>query len=202
METSIFDQISSALTVRSPCSTLGPDIPAGSTIDDLETLPSEVDILKLLNYPSRIIEENGDVKGIIWCGRVDVTEQEGSNLVDDFAENLEPHELLSSSTTVLDAVELFGTKENRYFYVIQRNKIVGILFYRDLFKPLGRLAFISVALEIENMALKLCQTPENSERCWHSISDNRKRKAFELFKARYKREPFGKKNDLEHFIRF
>lgn len=146
--------------MQSPCSTLGPDIPAGSTLDDLETLPSEVDILKLLNYPSRIIEENGDVKGIIWCGRVDVTEQEGSNLVDDFAENLEPHELLSSSTTVLDAVELFGTKENRYFYVIQRNKIVGILFYRDLFKPLGRLAFISVALEIENMALKLCQTPE------------------------------------------
>ncbi len=201
METSIFDQIGSALTVQSICSTLGPDIPAGSTLDELETLPTDGDILKFLNYPSRIVEENGDVKGIIWCGNLDFLEQE-SNLVDDHAEHLEPHELLSSSTTVLDAVELFGTKENRYFYVIQRNEIVGVLFYRDLFKPLGRLAFLSLALEIEDTALKLCQTPENSERCWNSLSDNRKRKALELFNARYKREPFGKENKLQRAIRF
>jgi hypothetical protein len=197
MDISIFDQISSALTVRSLCSGLGPDIPAGSNFEEVENLTAEVDILNFLNYPSRIVEPNGDVKGILWCGNLDAVEAEGWNVVDEFAEQLEPNELLSSSTTVLDAVELFGTKENRYFYVIHGNEIVGVLFYRDLFKPLGRLAFLALALEIEDMALKLCQSPSINERCWHSIPDNRKYKAIELFKVRYNREPFSERKASE-----
>ena len=112
---------------------------------------------------------------------------EGVNVVDEVAEQLEPNEFLSSNTNVLDAVELFATKENRYFYVIHRNEIVGVLFYSDLFKPLGRLAFLALALEIEDLALKLCQASYVIERCWLSISDSRRRKAVELFQFRYKR---------------
>lgn len=104
-------------------------------------------------------------------------------------QRLEPNELLSSTTTILDAVEIFGSRPNKYFYVIHINTVVGIIFYRDLFKPLGRLAFLALALEIEDQALRLCQTAAINNKCWLSISDNRRRKAIELFKSRYKREP-------------
>ena len=63
------------------------------------------------------------------------------------------------------------------------------MFYRDLFKPLGRLAFLALALEIEDQALKLCQSVPINEQCWFSITDPRKRKALDLFKLRYEREP-------------
>jgi hypothetical protein len=74
-----------------------------------------------------------------------------------------------------------------HFYVIHINDVVGILHYRDLSKPLVRLAFFALALELENLALRLCQS--ESERCWQSISDNRKSKAMELFVQRHRREP-------------
>jgi hypothetical protein len=64
--------------------------------------------------------------------------------------------------------------------VIRRNEIVGVLFYKDLFKPLGRLAFLALALEIEDLALRLCQATSVIEDCWQSISENRRRKAAEL----------------------
>ena len=43
---------------------------------------------------------------------------------------LDPNELLSSSTTILDAVEIFGSQSNEYFYIIHTNKIIGVMFYR------------------------------------------------------------------------
>jgi len=89
----------------------------------------------------------------------------------------------------LDAVEIFGSQSNEYFYIIHTNKIIGVMFYRDLFKPLGRLAFLALALEIEDQALKLCQSVPINEQCWFSITDPRKRKALDLFKLRYQREP-------------
>jgi hypothetical protein len=109
--------------------------------------------------------------------------------VGEIIEQLEPNEYLSSGTTILDAVELFCSKPNRYFYVIHANDIVGIIYYRDLFKPLGRLAFLALALEIEDHALALCRSAPINERCWRSLSENRKSKALELFKLRYGREP-------------
>src|SRR5262249_46005205 len=109
--------------------------------------------------------------------------------IEDVMRPLDPNELLSSSTTILDAVEMFGNKPNEYFYIIHTNKIIGVMFYRDLFRPLGRLAFLALALEIEYQAIKLCQSIPISEKCWLSISDSRRRKALDLFKLRYEREP-------------
>lgn len=116
-------------------------------------------------------------------------EDESETTIEGVMQPLEPNELLSSSTTILDAVEIFGSKPNRYFYVIHINEIVGVLFYRDLFKPLGRLAFLALALEIEDQALSLCQSVPINEKCWLSISENRRYKATDLFKRRYGREP-------------
>jgi len=172
MEISIFEQITSALTVKSICSPLGPDIPAGSTADDLWTLdcPAHLDPL---NHPSRVVTPDGDVIGIVWFEDYALLD-ESEPVIESVMHPLEPDELLSSSTTILDAVEIFGSKPNRYFYVIHINGIIGVLFYRDLFKPLGRLAFLALALEIEDQALTLCQSAPLNQKCWLSISENRR----------------------------
>jgi hypothetical protein len=188
MEISIFEQITSALTVKSICSPLGPDIPAGSTADDLDTLECPAD-LDPLNHPSRVVTPDGSVTGIVWFGDYARLEDESEPVIESVMQPMEPDELLSSSTTILDAVEIFGRKPNRYFYVIHINGIIGVLFYRDLFKPLGRLAFLALALEIEDQALKLCQSEPLNEKCWLSISETRRHKALEIFKRRYGRDP-------------
>jgi hypothetical protein len=188
MDNSIFEQITSALTVRSLCSPLGPDIPAGTYIEDLESLLPDAYVA--MNYPSRVLGSSGDAKGMLWFedwGFLGIDDR--PSIVDEVMDQFEPHQLLSSNTTILNAVEFFGRKQNFYFYVIDLNEVVGVLFYRDLFKPLGRLAFLALALEIEDQALTLCKSQSINEKCWLSISDNRKRKAIELFKSRHRREP-------------
>ncbi len=189
MEISTFEHITSALTVKAICSPLGPDIPAGSTADDLNTLECDADV-DPINHPSRVITPDGDVKGIVWFeDYAQLDDDEGGTTIDEVMEPLEPNELLSSSTTILDAVEIFASKPNRFFYVLHINEIIGVIFYRDLFKPLGRLAFLALALEIEDQAFRLCQSMPINERCWQSIADTRRRKALDLFKLRYGREP-------------
>jgi hypothetical protein len=97
-----------------------------------------------------------------------------------------PYELLSSATSILDAVELFGTKSNpQYFYVTHVNEVVGILRYGDLRHPLARLAFLTLALEIEDFALLLCGSSSNRDGCWTSLAEARKLKARDLFKQRH-----------------
>src|SRR5262245_8939880 len=190
MDISIFDQVTSALTVRAICSQLGPDIPSGATDADLVVMHCDAD-LDPLNNPSRVIGPNGRVIGIVWYENYWRLEggDGDTRTVADVMDPLGPDEILSSATTILDAVEIFGRKPNRYFYVVHVNDIVGVVFYRDLFKPLGRLAFLALALELEDQALALCRSPQIRERCWQSISDNRKHNAMELFKFRYGREP-------------
>ncbi len=189
MDTQIFEQIASSLTVKSICGQLGPDVRAGSSIEEVEEYldPGSDSKLDPWNNPSRVIDNDGDLVGILWFKDWCDSESEppfddAVPTVDDFLEPLEPNEYLSSATTILEAVELFSAKRNAYFYVIYVNEVMGILRYRDLFRPLGRLAFLALALEIEDQALRLCQSATLRERCWLSISDNRKRKAIELFK--------------------
>jgi hypothetical protein len=182
MDTPIFEQITSALTVKSICSPLGPDIPADSTESDLDPTST-------FDNPSRVIGSNGRVIGVMCIEDITNLGCDDSITVGEIIEQLEPNEYLSSGTTILDAVELFCSKPNRYFYVIHANDIVGIIYYRDLFKPIGRLAFLALALEIEDHALASCRSPSINVRCWQSLSENRKCKALELFELRYGREP-------------
>jgi hypothetical protein len=190
MESLIFEQVTSALTVRSICSPMGPDIPAGTTSDELKEMSDEG--LDPINYPSRVVDSDNDTVGVVWYGDYAFEEDDEGRQwtqIDEVMQHLEPNRLLSSSTTILDAVELFASKDNEYFYVIDINKIIGVLFYTDLFKPIGRLAFLSLALEIEDLAVRLCQSPKLSEKCWLAISDERKRKSIDLFTRRFSRKP-------------
>jgi len=184
----IFEQISSALTVRSICTPLGPDIPSGSTDEDLLDMHCDPGLDPF--NPSRVLGSDGSVVGIVWFESYACLEHEGeARIVDDVMERLNPNEMLSSSTTILEAVELFGSRPNRYFYVVHVNEVIGVLFYRDLFKPLGRLAFLALALEIEDQALALCRSAAINKQAWQSLSDNRRAMAIELFRRRYGREP-------------
>jgi hypothetical protein len=187
MDASIFDQVTSALTIKSICSPLGPDIPARSTGFDLEMMGCDDTSFDPTACPFRVVNPDGSVIGIVWYG--DFAELGSDETIEQVIEPLEPDQLLSSATTILEAVETFGSKPNEYFYVLQVNDIVGFVLYRDLFKPLGRLAFLALALEIEDQALTLCRCASIAERSWQSLSDNRKQKALELFRHRYEREP-------------
>jgi hypothetical protein len=188
METSVFEQILSSLTVKSICNRLGPDVPAGTTIEDVVgiALNSVPDVDPNREFQSRVINADGNVVGVLWWQN-DAELFTPALVVDEIMKSTKPDEFISSATTILDAVQIFGTKRNEFFYVIHVNEIIGILRYSDLFKPLARLAFFALAIEIEELALELCQT--KSEPCWLSIPDGRRQKAVDQFKFRHKREP-------------
>jgi len=194
MDTSMFEQIASSITVKSICDPLGPDVPATSAIPELEEYldPSGDPTLDPFNNPSRVVDCKGHIVGMLWfedwtcLGEPKAADE--TITVEQVMERIEPNEYVSSGTTILDAVDIFGARHSTYFYVIDRNKVIGVLRYRNLFKPLGRLAFLALALEIEDQALSLCQSPSLAERCWLSISYNRRQKAIELYKQRHDRE--------------
>src|ERR1039457_367526 len=151
MDMPIFEQITSALTVKSICSPFsGPDIPAGSNVEHVGELVLEYGD----EFQSRVVSSDGSVVGLLRVvNELDVNEEKYSTpdtIVDELMERVAPNELVTSNTTILDAVEIFGSKSNAYFYVIHINEVVSVLNYSDLFKPLGRLAFLALALAIEN----------------------------------------------------
>jgi hypothetical protein len=206
MDFSIFEQVTSALTVKSICRPMGPDIPAGTSFEEMVEMDDQG--LDPINNPSRVVNSVGDTIGVVWFEDYAnaantfemLTEEEGApQFIDDVMQDLEPNRLLSSNTTILDAVKLFTEKGSLYFYVIDINRIVGVLSYKDLFRPIGRIAFLTLALEIEELALDLCQSPKVAEECWLSISDGRKRKSIEIFSDRYRRYP-RLKNELRDRI--
>ena len=176
---------------------MGPDIPAGSNVEDLNSFFPDAE-RHLLNYPSRVINSNGKVIGIIWFERLFSAARAP---VEEVMEGLDQNHLMSSATAIIDAVELFSSNSDMYFYVTHLSEVVGVVFYRDLFKPEGRLAVLALALQIEDQALRLCNSASIRERCWLSLSDYRRRKAIELFKLRHGREPrlkVGPREDIGH----
>jgi hypothetical protein len=207
MSTSIFEQVTSSLTVVSICGPLGPDIPAGTPFLDVESFldPDQDSTFDPWNDPSRVIDSNGNLVGILWFADwaqwaeqaeqadLDIPtiadDDDLPEIVDDVVDLPEPRQFLSSSTTILEAVQLFAEVTSRLFYVIDANQVVGYLRYQHLFHPVGRLAFLALALEIEDLALTLCQHPPFREDAWQSISDSRKRKAIERYRDRYGCEP-------------
>jgi hypothetical protein len=198
MEISVFEQIASSLTVKSICSPLGPNIPDRLFIGDLESEfdPSSYPMWDPYNDPSRVTNDAGEVIGVLCFG--DYCDADNSTPVTECMEVIEPHEFLTASTSIFDAVEIFGNKSNNHFYVTEINDVVGVLNFRDLFRPIGRLAFLALTLEIEDEALRICQHPPLRDKCWNSLSEGRRNKALELFGMRHAREP--RDNDVSRLI--
>ena len=193
MDRSVFEHVASALTVKAICHPMGVDVAPYDNMSDFDAGVVRAGT-NIFTSPSRVVNTDGSISGVIWgddwMERDRENEGEHDPVISDVMKEIQPSEFLSSSTTILDAVQIFSTRDDaRYFYVLDVNNIVGVVFYSDLFRPLGRLAFLALALEIENQALILCQSASLNEKCWQCISDSRKQKAIELFRYRHKREP-------------
>src|SRR5690242_14329640 len=131
MDISAFEQITSSLTVKSVCGPLGPDVPTGTSLYDLEDLldPRADPNLDPWNNPSRVVDAAGRVVGILWFGnwnKIDDwdeepdSEKEQFEFVDEVMECPKPHEFLSAETTILDVIELFS-KGEAIFYITHIN---------------------------------------------------------------------------------
>ena len=164
MEITDFERVAASLTVRSIYTELGPDVPVGSDIGTASEIMTEIDA-DPTNAPARVIASDSSTLGMVWYEELD---GDAGN-VNEVMERLTPSDFLPADTTILDAFDLFCSKENNYFYLLEKNEVIGVLLFSDLFKPLGRLAFLALALEIEQLALKLCQLHGVRERCWATL---------------------------------
>jgi hypothetical protein len=111
MSGSMFEQVTSSLTVLSICDSLGPDIPAGTPLLDVENVLDPGDDFDP-NDPSPVIDSGGDLVGFLWfedwgVDRALEEEEEDSDIsfVDDVMDRPEPSQFLSSETTILEAFE-------------------------------------------------------------------------------------------------
>ncbi len=189
MEITDFEKIASSLTVRSICSPLGPDIRLGPDDDvagDLDDA-TQISIIKGMSAdrtggPVRVIRSGGKVLGMVrYRDLYDMCLFEA-------LERLEPSEFLSADTNILEAIHLFSSG-SQYYYILEKNDVVGILYYSDIFKPLGRLAFLALALEIEQLALDLCSVFHLRDQCWEALSKKRQAMARALYKKRHGHSP-------------
>src|SRR5262249_55475328 len=98
----------------------------------------------LLAYPSRIVEPNGNVKGIFWYGDPGNAAAKGLNIVvDQLAVQLKPNELMSSSTIVLSEQASAITASNfttMCFMVVRLSPSIHLLDVRQL--PKSRLVIL------------------------------------------------------------
>jgi hypothetical protein len=124
---------------------MGPDIPAGTSFDDMVEMDDQG--LDPISNPSRVVDSDSNTIGVVWFEDYTnaanafehLTTDEGvPQFINDVMHDLEPNRLLSSSTTILDVVELFTKRGSLYFYVIDINKIIGVLSYKA---DLGRSRF-------------------------------------------------------------
>lgn len=81
MDTSQFEQITSSLTVSSICGPLGPDVAARISLHELEELldPSSDPNLDPWNNPSRVVDADGRIVGVLWFASWGAEESESSN---------------------------------------------------------------------------------------------------------------------------
>lgn len=199
MRQSVFDHLASSLCVTSICRSFGPDLKIGTHVNDAYKVLEKYEEPEFdeLNDPVRILNDDGLLLGLFSSASVmnSQVDQYGEGIegddfwVEDFVEEIKPSELIGADTTILEAVKIFARDERHRYYIVRRNEIVGYLEYAHLFKPVGRLAFLALALEIEDQARQLCQHHAFREDAWQSLPQGRRERAETLFRERHKKEP-------------
>jgi len=87
--------------------------------------------------------------------------------------------LISSEATYMEAIEKFGKEKQPFFFVDHHGDISGVLFYRDLFKPLGKIALFSLVQELEAVANDLCiRFPKE---CFSALREKRQHNTYVTF---------------------
>lgn len=190
---SFYDRLSELLTVREIMSPLGPTFDFSENAIDaheivmVKSCEDDYDPMDRLSLVTR----EGRPHGYLYLDSfVDLVE---STTVGQRAEKIVTEQIISSDTPLLELPEFFAAVGSGQFLVLHRNKIVGACAWTDLSKVPFRLAIFSLALEIEERVLKKCsKTPQVS---LDVLSDDRRRKAEEVFQKRYSHPPRANTDD-------
>src|SRR5947207_1501610 len=71
------------------------------------------------NNPSRVVASDGAIQGVVWFeDYLRLSEEVGPDTVRDVMESLEPNQFLSSETSILDVVNIFGRTSNRVVPIV------------------------------------------------------------------------------------
>lgn len=132
-----------------------------------------------------IVYENGSAIGYIDIPGLISEEGFETLRVRDVMTRLAASRLISSDTSLATAVHLFSQQSSpwSFFFVLNTNAIVGTLSYYDLFKPMGRVFLLGLTLEIEQLALQLCEYAPESY--WSVLANKRKERALSYFKRTF-----------------
>jgi hypothetical protein len=124
-----------------------------------------------------LVEDAGRIQG--WVG-FDMLEPDKSVL--ECMEHISPDAMLTSDTSLVDAVATFCASSQPFFLVLQGNRFVGWLSYSDLHKPPLRLCLFALLLNIERLLLEVALlSPSESIGL---LSKGRRRKAKDLYTTR------------------
>ena len=82
---------------------------------------------------------------------------------------------VSSETPALEATVLFSDDQDRIFFVVQRDGVVGILTYECLEQPAFKLCLLALTLELEQAVLDYFSV--RSAAAWKLLPPRRRREA-------------------------
>ena len=97
--------------------------------------------------------------------------------------------MLSGDTTALSAVKLFETSERSIAFVLHENRISGVLFGGNFFKPEFSICVLAMLLEVERTCLEVAL--RDAESSWMQLGPGRQAKAREVFALRHKTDSEG-----------
>jgi hypothetical protein len=129
------------------------------------------------NEQLALVTTEGRVVG--WIG-FDMLEA-GKQLI-ECMEPITPDSILSSDTSLFDAVTAFATSPNHFFLVLRGNHFIGWLSYTDLHKPPLRLCLFAMLINLERMLLEVAlRSPKESVQV---LPDGRKENARKVYAIR------------------
>ncbi len=111
-------------------------------------------------------------------------------------EPITPDSILSSDTSLFDAVSAFAASRTHFFLVLRGNNFIGWLSYNDLHKPPLRLCLFAMLINLERILLEVALlSPKESVQ---ALPDSRKKKALKVYaylKHNYRKsgEPYESK---------
>jgi hypothetical protein len=153
---------------------LSPSMPLTEAINRIDAAPSAANGLPTL------VRDGPEVAG--WTNYCSVRDAQkmGEELVTSAMTQLRPDQMISATTTTWRLIQLFAEGRQDFFFVLDGAEIVGTLEYRDLFKPLFRIALFALVSQLEQESLKLCI--KHSEQCWSNLSNKKREQASRMYR--------------------
>jgi len=180
----VFDQMASLVTVRSLLTPLGLEVRAEWAANDACSELMVAGGEEGYDPNERISLVLDGEEPIGWVG-LDMVMVDGDGTVRSCAEPIQPGSMLSADTSGLEAAELFGASTRHFYFVLDQTRITGTLHYQDLFRLPFRLCMFALVLHLEDSALRLVKvSPKES---WEALPEGRREKAEIVYETRRSR---------------